>query len=69
MDDLHWLRILREPGVLKTGSNMVDSFVKDPCNFNMIVVVSIHVRAKNSVIPCGVDAGHRPMRSTCGVDL
>ncbi len=29
-----------------------------------LVVVSIYVRAKNSTVPCGVDAGHEPMRST-----
>ncbi len=38
MDDLHWSWIPREPGVLKTGSNMVASFVKDPCNLNKVSV-------------------------------
>ncbi len=36
IDDLHWSRIPREPGVLKMGSNMVTNFVKDLCNLNKI---------------------------------
>ncbi len=62
MDDLHWLRAPREPGMFKTNYNMVARFLKDPCNLDKIVVVSIQVRAKNSIISCGVDAGHEPIR-------
>ncbi len=36
MDDWHWLRIPREPGVLKMGSNMLASLLKDPCNLHKV---------------------------------
>ncbi len=36
MDDLHWSRLPIEPGVLKSGSNMVARFFKDLCNLEKI---------------------------------
>ncbi len=64
MDDLHWSKVPREPCLLKMGSSMVDRYLKIHAILTRLVVVSIQVRAKNSSIPCGVDVGHGPIRST-----
>ncbi len=36
MDDLHWLRVPGEPGMLKKGSNVITKFFEDLCNFNKV---------------------------------
>ncbi len=36
MNDLHWFRITGKPDVLKMGSNMVTSLVKNACDFNEV---------------------------------
>ncbi len=64
MDDSHGFRIPGKPGVFKASSDMVTSLIKDACNFNEIGGGVNAVRAKNSTVPYGVDAGHGPMRLT-----
>ncbi len=34
MDNLHWFRVPKEPGILKTGSNVVARFFNDLCDFD-----------------------------------
>ncbi len=64
MDDLHWPRVPREPGVLKIDSNMVSRFFQDFCNVDKVSRGINTSESKNSTIPCSVDAGHEPIKST-----
>ncbi len=39
-------------------------FLKILATLTRLVVVSMQVKVRNSTVPCGVDAGYGPMRST-----
>ncbi len=64
MDEFHWFWVLGESGMLKTISNVIARFLTIFANSTRLVVVLMHVRAKNSISLCGVEAGQEPMKST-----
>ncbi len=50
--------------MLKMDSNVVHRFLKDLCDFDKVSCGVTTSEGKDSTVPCDVDAGHGPVRST-----